>query len=143
MNRLFDTLISVQELASCLDSCRVLDCRTRLDDRGFGARAFAQSHISGAVRIDLDTDLAAPPGKQGRHPLPDPDTLLARCRDWGISDATQVVVYDDMGGLFAARAWWLLRWLGQAAVAVLDGGFAAWQAAHGKTDARTPEHATA
>ena len=140
MNPVRTTLISSLELAGLMPAAAVIDCRARLGDPGFGARVFAEGHIPGAVRGDLDQDFAAPPGKAGRHPLPDADALAARCRDWGIDDTTQVVVYDDMGGLFAARAWWLLRWLGHEAVAVLDGGWPAWQQSVGTVvqDLRTP-----
>ncbi|MCP5181381.1 MAG: sulfurtransferase [Pseudomonadales bacterium] len=132
-----DTLMTAQALAEGLPDIRVLDCRARLGDPGFGARVFAEGHIPGAQRADLDRDLAAAPGKAGRHPLPDADALVARCREWGIDDAMQVVVYDDMGGMFAARAWWLLRWLGHDAVAVLDGGWSAWLAAGGTVQQHT------
>ena len=129
---MFTTLIPAAELAAALAAdargWRILDCRTRLDDPEFGARAYAEGHIPGAVYANIDLDFAAPPGAGGRHPLPEPDALAARLRGWGIDDSDQIVVYDDMGGPFAARAWWCIRWLGHAAVAVLDGGLKAWQA---------------
>ena len=125
---MFQTLISPADLAANLGQIRPLDCRAQLGDPLFGRRAFAAGHLPGAVHADLDTDLAAPPGAGGRHPLPDPEALAARLREWVVNDADQVVVYDDAGGAFAARAWWCLRWLGHAAVAVLDGGLAAWSA---------------
>lgn len=120
------TLISVQLLAENLEHFRLLDCRARLGDLDFGRRAFAAGHLPGALHADLDRDFAAAPGIGGRHPLPNPRTLAATARRWGINDDTQIVVYDDAGGAFAARAWWCLRWLGHQAVAVLDGGIAAW-----------------
>jgi thiosulfate/3-mercaptopyruvate sulfurtransferase len=124
------TLISAAELAAALAGgarrLRILDCRTRLDDPGFGARAYAEGHLPGAVCANIDLDFAAPPGDGGRHPLPRPADLAARLRAWGIEDDDQIVTYDDAGGPFAARAWWCIRWLGHAAVAVLDGGLAAW-----------------
>lgn len=120
------TTLSVDALISLREDVRIIDCRARLGDPGFGIRVFAEGHIPGAVQGDLDRDFAAPPGRAGRHPLPDAATLLESCRAWGIEDSTPVVVYDDMGGLFAARAWWLLRWLGHETVAVLDGGLRAW-----------------
>lgn len=132
------TIIDTATLSGRLRDIRVLDCRARLGDPGFNARAHAEGHIPGAVRADLDTDLAGAPGKSGRHPLPDAEALVARCRYWGIDDTTQVVVYDDMGGMFAARAWWLLRWLGHDAVAVLDGGWQAWLKHGGSVENHTP-----
>jgi thiosulfate/3-mercaptopyruvate sulfurtransferase len=126
----YTTLIASEALADALASgspnLHILDCRTRLDDPGFGARAYAEGHIPGAVLASIDHDFAGPPGDGGRHPLPDPAALAARLRAWGIGDTDQVVAYDDAGGPFAARAWWCLRWLGHEAVAVLDGGFKAW-----------------
>ncbi len=91
----------------------------------------AAAHIPFAVFADLATDLSGPliAGVSGRHPLPDPAVLAATFGRWGIGNATQVVAYDAANGAFAARAWWLLRWLGHARVAVLNGGLSAWQAA--------------
>lgn len=123
-------LISAAELTEMLAAGNrklcILDCRTRLDDPGFGARAYAEGHIPGSVYANIDVDFAASPGDGGRHPLPRPADLQARLRTWGIDDDDQIVTYDDAGGPFAARAWWCIRWLGHAAVAVLDGGLAAW-----------------
>jgi thiosulfate/3-mercaptopyruvate sulfurtransferase len=130
-------LISAAELAGMRAAgdrkLRILDCRTRLDDPAFGARAYAEGHIPGALYANIDAEFAAPPGAGGRHPLPSPAALQARLRAWGIDDDDQIVTYDDAGGPFAARAWWCIRWLGHAAVAVLDGGLGAW------TDALTRE----
>lgn len=136
MNEPFLTLIAATKLQNVLSTTRVIDCRARLGDLDFGQRAFNESHIVGAVRGDLDTDFATSPGQHGRHPLPDLDRLAEQCRNWGINDSTQVVVYDDMGGMIAARAWWLLRRLGHACVAVLDGGWQAWQALPGAVESR-------
>jgi thiosulfate/3-mercaptopyruvate sulfurtransferase len=107
----------------------VLDVRWRLG--GPPARAdYDTAHIPGAVFVDLDTELADPPGPGGRHPLPDPARLQAVLRRAGVRGDTQVVAYDDGNGAVAARAWWLLRWAGLPAdrVAVLDGGWAGWVA---------------
>ena len=127
---MYETLISAAELATGLQHTpsrpRILDCRARLGEPGFGAAAYAERHIPGANHADLDKDLASAPGDQGRHPLPDPRALAAKLRAWGVNDDYQVVVYDDAGGAFAARAWWCLRWLGHAASAVLDGGLGHW-----------------
>ncbi len=120
------TLITADELARDPATFRILDCRARLGDSEFGPRAYAEGHIPGACYASLDDDFAAAPGEGGRHPLPEPERLRDRFRDWGVNDADQIVVYDDAGGAFAARAWWCARWLGHEAVAVLDGGLPAW-----------------
>lgn len=129
------TLISAAELAQHLTDPDwvILDCRHDLANPDAGRDAFAAGHIQNAQFAHLDTDLsgakAGPDGAfRGRHPLPERGALLATLRAWGINDATQVVAYDAHGGMFAARLWWLLRWIGHPAVAVLDGGLAAWQA---------------
>jgi thiosulfate/3-mercaptopyruvate sulfurtransferase len=121
------TLIDAETLAAQSGTCRILDCRARLDDPGHGARAYAAGHIPGAHYASLDRHFAAPAGAGGRHPLPDPEALRDSFRSFGIDDADQIVVYDDAGGAFAARAWWCARWLGHEAVAVLDGGLPAWR----------------
>ncbi|MFL6127870.1 MAG: sulfurtransferase [Mycobacteriales bacterium] len=127
-------LIGVEELAAALGPGGrsvppvVLDVRWRL----LGpppAQLYAAGHLPGAVPVDLDTDLAGPPGRCGRHPLPDPGRLQAALRRCGVRQGGAVVGYDDGDGSSAARAWWLLRWAGHADVRVLDGGFAAWTAA--------------
>lgn len=134
--KMYTTLISADTLARDRSAFRILDCRARLDDPGFGRRAHAEGHIPGAVHAGLEDAFAGPPGAGGRHPLPEAQQLAARFRAWGIDDADQIVVYDDSGGAFAARAWWCARWLGHAAVAVLDGGLAAW---NGPLDTVEPE----
>ncbi|MBT8137656.1 MAG: sulfurtransferase [Gammaproteobacteria bacterium] len=107
----------------------LLDCRYSLADPAAGRARWEQGHIPGAVHADLENELSAPASPRGRHPLPDPVELAGHFSDWGISMETQVVAYDDSHGAFAARAWWLLRWLGHDAVAVLDGGLQAWRRA--------------
>ena len=108
----------------------LLDCRYDLADPQAGRRAFAQGHLPGARHVDLATDLSGPvTATSGRHPLPERTALAARLGALGVTAERQVICYDAGDGSFAARAWWLLRWLGHDAVAVLDGGFAAWVAA--------------
>src|SRR5471030_2840137 len=132
---MYTTLISASELAQHLNDSQwvILDCRHDLLNHNAGSDAFAAGHIQNAQFADIDTALSGPkaafgPQFTGRHPLPDRATLLATLRAWGINDDTQVIAYDAQGGMFAARLWWLLRWIGHPAVAVLDGGLAAWQA---------------
>ncbi len=126
-----DTLIATSLLAQRLHDpdWAIVDCRFALADPDWGRRAYLEAHVPGAVYAHLDEDLSGPvlPGVTGRHPLPAPTLLAARLGRWGISPGVQVVAYDDQGGAYAARLWWLLRWLGHEAVAVLDGGWPAWQ----------------
>lgn len=108
----------------------LLDCRFALDDPTYGQRAYNAGHLPGACFADLEQDLSGPiyKGVTGRHPLPDAGTLNQRLRAWGINADSQVVLYDDGPGAFAARAWWLLAWLGKRnGVHLLDGGLRAWQ----------------
>lgn len=107
----------------------IIDCRFNLADVGEGRRQFEQGHIPGAVYLDLDRDLASPVGPgTGRHPLPDSDFISARLGELGISNTDTIAVYDAGNGSIAARAWWVLRWLGHKSVFLLDGGFALWEA---------------
>ena len=125
----FSTLVSGEQLASHLDdpTWRVFDCRHQLSDVDFGARAYAEGHLPGAFFLHLDRDLSSPmTGCNGRHPWPEAQRLASILGDAGVSAATQVVVYDDAGGMIAARLWYLLRWLGHENVAVLDGGIGQW-----------------
>lgn len=108
----------------------VVDCRHDLQDSEAGIRAYQEGHIPGAIHLHLDKDLSGfKTGKNGRHPLPDPTLLAERFAAAGIGKDSTVVAYDAQGGMFAARLWWLLRWLGHDAVQVLDGGWQAWLAA--------------
>lgn len=117
----------------------VVDLRHQLSDTNYGQQAYAASHIPGAVFLHLDRDLSGPmTGRNGRHPLPDPAALMARLGAVGIGNDTQVVVYDDAGGMIAGRLWWLLRWLGHDKVAFLDGGFPLWQAEARPVTAEVP-----
>lgn len=125
------TLVGAPTLHAHLDEAgwAVVDCRFALGDPDAGRADYRAAHIPGAVYAHLDDDLSGPivPGVTGRHPLPDPAVLAATFGRWGVADGVQVVAYDDAGGAMAARLWWLLRWLGHDAVAVLDGGWTAWQ----------------
>jgi len=123
------TVISVEETAAHLagEQWVVCDCRHELLDAEAGQRAYEEAHIPGARFVHLDRDLSGPMnGRNGRHPLPDPETLARRLGALGIGNGTQVVAYDASGGCYAARLWWLMRWLGHAHIAVLDGGWDAW-----------------
>lgn len=140
----FSTLVDSAVLAEHLDDpgWRVLDCRHQLSDTEAGARAYAAGHLPGASFVHLDRDLSGPMnGSNGRHPLPDPLLLAARLGALGVSRDTQVVAYDDSGGMIAGRLWWLLRWLGHDRVAVLDGGVDRWLAQGGLLSTDLPEPA--
>jgi len=124
-------LVDVSTLARLLvqaDPPALLDVRWRLNGPP-GQGEYLAGHIPGAAFIDLDTELAGPPGPQGRHPLPDPAALQVALRRAGVRTGHPVVVYDAGDTQAAARAWWTLRWAGHEDVSVLDGGFAAWVAA--------------
>nr|WP_239062511.1 sulfurtransferase [Streptomyces sp. SID13031] len=103
-----------------------------------GRDAYDAGHLPGAHFVDLDTELAAPPGDGGRHPLPSATTVEAALRRAGVSEDTSVVVYDAANSMAAARAWWIFRYFGVRDVRVLDGGFAAWQAAGGEVSTEVP-----
>ncbi|CAM3326791.1 sulfurtransferase [Halomonas lysinitropha] len=130
-------LISATGLADALEGPRpprVLDCRARLGEPDAGRRLWWEAHLPGSYHLDLDGDLAGPPGQGGRHPLPAQAAFTAVVQRLGITPEQPVVVYDDMGGqLAAARAWWMLAcWAGHPEVRVLDGGLKAWLAAGGE-----------
>lgn len=135
----FTTLITAAELKQHLANpvVVILDCRAELTDPKAGATAFAAGHIPGAQHADSDRDLSdkspGPNGEfRGRHPLPKPEAFIETLRGWGVYPNSQVIAYDAHGGAFAARLWWMLRWIGHQGVAVLDGGLPAWQAAGGE-----------
>jgi thiosulfate/3-mercaptopyruvate sulfurtransferase len=154
---MYTTLIAAADLASHIDAPGwvVVDCRHDLANLSAGRDGYNAGHLPHAMFADMETGLSGakrgPDGVfRGRHPLPDRDAFIDTLRSWGVNDDTQVVAYDAHGGMFAARLWWLLRWVGHGAVAVLDGGMAAWQAqglpltaavpapAHGTITARAP-----
>lgn len=136
-------LATVDDLTAMIGQCVVCDIRWDLTDREKGRATYEQGHIPGAVFVDLDADLAAPPGARGRHPLPDPDDFAATLGSLGISPESHVVVYDDAGGRVAARLWWMLRSIGHEKIQLLDGGYQAWlDAGHAiQTGPVTPEPA--
>lgn len=128
---MFDTLISAPQLAQRLGEpdLAVLDCRFDLTRPQWGEQAYAEARIPGALYAHLERDLSSPPSSAtGRHPLPLPAALAESFGRWGIGAHTQVVAYDQGPGAYAARLWWLLRWMGHERAAVLDGGLVAWEA---------------
>ncbi|MCC5861330.1 MAG: sulfurtransferase [Gammaproteobacteria bacterium] len=131
MTTMLTTLIDANTLAARLDDAalRVIDCSFQLTDPGAGRAAYLRGHIPGAVYADLERDLSGPVSEHtGRHPLPSRHDFEATLGMLGISNNHQVVAYDNAGGAYAARLWWLLRWMGHGAVAVLNGGLQAWLA---------------
>ena len=124
------TLIGTKALADLLardSAVVVVDCRFDLADTEAGLRGYLAAHVPGAVYAHLDRDLSGTKtGLNGRHPLPSPEALCATLGRLGIAAGTQVIAYDQDSGMYASRLWWLLRWMGHDAVAVLDGGWAAW-----------------
>lgn len=130
---MFTTLISAQELARQIDQAHLvmIDCRHDLMDSTAGQKAYEAGHLPGARFIHLDRQLSGPKLAadstfSGRHPLPSKEDFIRHLRELGVNHTSQVVAYDAHGGMFAARLWWMLRWVGHTAVAVLDGGVPAW-----------------
>ena len=124
-------LIDCQTLSQRLDTPNlvVVDTRFDLKDPAAGRQQYLGGHILGAVYLDLDDDLSGSPQQHGgRHPLPETDAFITTLEQVGIGNDSHVVVYDDSGGLFAGRLWWMLKYLGHDAVQLLDGGLSAWQA---------------
>lgn len=117
----------------------VIDTSFDLADTAAGERSYREGHLPGAHYLHLETDLSGPKtGRNGRHPLPSREAFAATVGALGVTPETLVVVYDRQQAMFAARAWWMLRWLGHAAVAVLDGGLQAWQAGGGALETAVP-----
>jgi thiosulfate/3-mercaptopyruvate sulfurtransferase len=133
---MFTTLIEPAALAAHVSDPAwvIVDCRHDLVNLAAGREAYAAGHLPNALFADVEHGLsgakrAADGAFRGRHPLPEKDAFIELLRSWGVNDDTQVVAYDAHGGMFAARLWWMLRWVGHEAVAVLDGGLPAWQMA--------------
>ena len=139
-------LISTQDLQQRLqqEDLLLLDCRFALEDPAYGRRSYLEGHLPGAHFLDLEQDLSAPviKGVTGRHPLPDPSALVERLRSCGLRQDSQVALYDDGPGAFAARAWWLLVWLGKRdGLYLLDGGLKAWREAGLELTCAAPDNA--
>lgn len=125
------TLIDTETVASRLTdpALVIIDCRYSVEDPSWRGREYLHQHIPGAAFASVDDDLSAPKtGTNGRHPLPDPEAASRTFARFGISEGIQVVAYDQDAGMYASRLWWMLRWLGHDAVAVLNGGFTKWLA---------------
>jgi thiosulfate/3-mercaptopyruvate sulfurtransferase len=148
---MYSTLISVPQLQTLLASeqpCMVFDCSFELMESAAGDQQYQQTHIAGAVRADLDRHLSAAKGASdaasgGRHPLPSRESFGAWLNSIGFGNGMQAVVYDRQGCNYCGRLWWMLKWAGHEAVAVLDGGLQAWQAGGGATGAGAESGATA
>jgi thiosulfate/3-mercaptopyruvate sulfurtransferase len=124
------TLVDIDQVRINLDNpgWQLIDCRFSLADEEAGFSAYQEQHIRGAIYAHLNNHLSGTviEGKTGRHPLPEISDWIDQVLEWGLNPSKQVVAYDDAGGAFAARLWWLLRWIGHESVAVLDGGWQAW-----------------
>ena len=127
MQKSYSTIISAADLELNFDSVYVIDCRADLINDRYGFEAFNRGRIPGAKFVDLNRDLSGEPGVRGRHPLPDRNNWLETVRNLGIKTNDQIVAYDDVGGMYAARFWWMMRWLGHENVALLDGGIQQWE----------------
>jgi thiosulfate/3-mercaptopyruvate sulfurtransferase len=138
----YQTLINADQLSLILneESTVLLDCRYYLADITKGRKEYLQHHISGAYYMDIGLDLSSPVirGVTGRHPLPHPEIIASTLRSAGIHNTSQVVVYDQSNGGYAARAWWLLKWLGHEHVALLNGGFENWKSKNLPLDNQWP-----
>lgn len=135
-------LVSAKELheLQLAGNCVVVDCRFNLLDSQAGYQSYLESHIPNAVYANLDMDLSSPVTPvSGRHPLPDAQGFAQFLSRSGWQEGMKLVAYDDMGGAFAARLWWLMKYFGQPGVALLDGGLAAWMSAGYATDSGVAE----
>ena len=140
----YATVIPAAKLFAHLDdpSYAIVDCRHALADFGLGRRLYEESHVPGAFFAGVEEDLAGrKTGRNGHHPMPDPNEFARFLRGIGVDSTTQIVAYDGGADMFAARLWFLCRWIGHEAAAVLDGGFAAWRAAGYPVTAEIPRAA--
>jgi thiosulfate/3-mercaptopyruvate sulfurtransferase len=138
------TFIAAETLAVELGdpALRLFDCRFELSRPEAGRERYAAGHLPGARHADLNRDLSAPvSATSGRHPLPSPPVFAATLRNWGVDRDSRVVAYDDANGAYAARLWWMLRWLGHSETCVLDGGYARWTALGLPITTATPDPA--
>ncbi len=143
---MFSTIISTEQLEQHLNDPNwvVIDCRFTLTETEAGRAVYAQGHIPGARYAHLDEDLSGiKNGANGRHPLPDVQAFAQKLGSWGVGNQTQVVVYDDSFGAIAVRLWWMLRWMGHDAAALLDGGLPKWQREKRPFTAELPKAAPA
>lgn len=125
----YKTIISENDLKNNINNKDfiIFDTRCDIKDRGYGIDSYTEGHIENAIFVDVDTDLASEKQQgTGRHPLPKVGVLSDKLSHWGMDNNKQVIVYDDAGGAFAGRMWWMLKWLGHENVAVLDGGLNSW-----------------
>lgn len=140
---MYTTLITAQELKAIQGECRIFDCSADLTQPDAGRAQFTQEHIAGALFADINTDLSTHTPSLavngGRHPLPSREHMAQWLGQQGVGNTTQVVVYDRQGMNYCGRLWWMLKWCGHEAVAVLDGGFQAWVAAQGAVE-KGPAH---
>lgn len=131
----YKTIISSDILKTNLDNKDfiIFDCRCDVKDSTYGIQAYTEGHIRNSIFVDIDADLASERTvTSGRHPLPSIDNLSEKLSQWGLNSSKQAVIYDDAGGAFAGRMWWVLKWLGHVNVAVLDGALGGWLASGGK-----------
>ena len=132
------TLIAADELAEHIDRCLVVDTRHELTDPAAGRRQWTEAHVPGAVFVSMDEQLSIPKnGRNGRHPMPSREQVHALLASIGLTDDLQLVVYDGGNGV-AGRLWWMAKWIGHDAVAVLDGGIAAWTQSSGALTREVP-----
>lgn len=128
----YTTLVSAQDTLEHLEdpNWRIIDCQFDLKDKSHGYQSYRKEHIPSAIYADLENDLSSPiSANSGRHPLPAVSDICEKFSKWGIQTNTQVIVYDNVFGSYAARLWWLLKWLGHRKVAVLNGGLTFWKQA--------------